>query len=141
MCKRDTDEMKTALESTESIHQFLRENEDNFHTRDVSGLVEKMIKDRNLSKAEVAKAAGMSEVYLHQLISGRRKPSRTRLLCISIGLKLSLEETQNLMQHAGMAMLYSKSRRDAIIIYGISHKLNLFEINDLLFDADEDTLS
>ena len=141
MCKRDTDEMKTALESTESIHHFLRENEDNFHTRDVSGLVEKMIKDRNLSKAEVAKAAGMSEVYLHQLISGRRKPSRTRLLCISIGLKLSLEETQNLMQHAGMAMLYSKSRRDAIIIYGISHKLNLFEINDLLFDADEDTLS
>ena len=141
MCKRDTDDMKTALKNTVSIHQFLKENEENFHTRDVSGLVEKMIKDRNLSKAEVAKAAGMSEVYLHQLISGRRKPSRTRLLCICIGLKLSLEETQNLMQHAGMAMLYSKSRRDAIIIYGISHELNLFEINDLLFDADEDTLS
>ena len=32
----------------------------------------------------------MSEVYLHQVFSGRRSPSRDRLLCLCLGLAVSL---------------------------------------------------
>ena len=61
----------------------------------------------------------MSEVYLHQVFSGRRNPSRSRLLCLCFGLNASLEETQELLKQCGFAQLYPKDRRDAIILYGI----------------------
>ena len=40
----------------------------------------------------------------------------------------------------GMAQLYPKLKRDAIIYYGLQHGLGLFEINDKLFDENEETL-
>ena len=138
--KKNTDDMQTELTRTESLRQFLEENQENFQTKEVSTLLNEKIREKRLSKAEVAKASGMSEVYLHQLVSGRRNSTRSRLICICIGMGFTLEETQNLLQHAGMAMLYSRSRSDAIIIYGITHHMDLFTINDMLYDEDEDTL-
>ena len=72
--------------------------------------------------------------------SGRRKPSRNRLLCLCFGLEASVEETQELLKLCGMAQLYPKLKRDAIIYYGLLHGLKLFEINDKLFDEDEEIL-
>ena len=51
----------------------------------------------------------MSEVYLHQVFSGRRRPSRDRLVCICIGLKATLDEAQELLKQAGYAQLYPKN--------------------------------
>ena len=72
--------------------------------------------------------------------SGRRKPSRNRLLCLCFGLEASVEETQELLKLCAMAQLYPKLKRDAIIYYGLLHGLKLFEINDKLFDEDEEIL-
>ena len=140
MTRRNTDEMTTELKNTTDLKRFLDENTEHFSTKDFSRLLKDAIRKKGMSKAEVAKAAGMSDVYLHQLISGRRSPSRTRLLCICIGLGLTVDETQTLLFHAGMGQLYARNRWDAIIIYGIEHKMDLFAINDLLFDANEDTI-
>ena len=140
MIRRNTDEMSTELKNTTDLKRFLDENTEHFSTKDFSRLLKDEIKKKGMSKAEVAKAAGMSDVYLHQLISGRRSPSRTRLICICIGLGLTVEETQTLLFHAGMGQLYARNRWDAIIIYGLEQKMDLFAINDLLFDANEDTI-
>ena len=137
---RNTDDMNTELQNTENLKQFLEENKQNFSPREFSRLLKEQIRKKKMNKATLAKAAGMSDVYLHQLISGRRSPSRTRLICLCIGLGLTLEETQQLLVRAGMGPLYAKNRWDAIIIYGISHRLDLYAINDLLFDANEDTM-
>ena len=40
----------------------------------------------------------------------------------------------------GLAQLYPMHRRDAIILYGLIHGLELQEINDRLFAEDEETL-
>jgi len=140
MQKRSTDEMNTELRKTTDLKKFLDENTEHFSSKDFSRLLKEQIRRKGMIKADLAKAAGMSDVYLHQLISGRRSPSRTRLLCICIGLGLSLEETQQLLFHAGMGQLYARNRWDAIIIYGIERRMDLFSINDLLFDANEDTM-
>jgi len=79
-------------------------------------------------------------VYLHQVFSGKRRPSRNRLLCICLGMEASLEQTQELLKRGSMGVLYPKNRRDAIIIYGILHKQTLFEVNDKLFCEEEETL-
>ena len=55
-------------------------------------------------------------------------------------MSASLEETQELLRLCGLAELYPKVRRDAIIIYGLLHGMDLFAINDRLFSEDEETL-
>ena len=79
-------------------------------------------------------------VYLHQVFSGRRTPSRNRLLCLCFGLGASVDEAQDLLRHARLAPLYSRDRRDAIVIFGLSHNMTLGEINDKLYAEDADTL-
>lgn len=140
MSKRSTDDMITELTQAQDLKKVLEENKDNFSPKDFTKLLKNEIRRKKCNKTELAKASGMSDVYLHQLISGRRKPSRSRLLCICIGLKLTLEETQKMLHQSGIGQLYPKDRWDAIIIYGISHQLDLYTINDLLFDANENTL-
>ena len=95
---------------------------------------------KSLSKAALAKQAGMSEVYVHQVFSGRRTPSRDRLLCLCIGLEATLGETQRLLKQAIYAQLYPANKRDAIIIHGIIHRTSLSQINDKLFTEGEKTL-
>ena len=82
----------------------------------------------------------MSEVYLYQVLSGRRNPSRDRLLCICFGLGTTEEETQRLLKRAGFAPLYPRLKRDAIILHGIAHGTPLAEVNDKLFEKNEGTL-
>ena len=77
---------------------------------------------------------------MHQVFSGRRSPSRSRLLCLCFGLNASLEETQELLKQCGFAQLYPKDRRDAIILYGILNGMDLFAVNDKLFAENEETL-
>ena len=96
---------------------------------------------KSITKAALARQAGISEVYLHQVFSGRRMPSRDRLLCICIALELSLEETQDLLKRASYAQLYPRIQRDAIISYGILHHMDLEEINQTLFAENEKALS
>ena len=88
----------------------------------------------------MAKQSGMSEVYLHQVFSGRRNPSRSRLLCLCFGLNATLEETQELLKQCGLAQLYPKNKRDAIILYGILNGMDLYAVNDKLFAENEETL-
>ena len=93
-----------------------------------------------MAKTTLAKSSGISEVYLHQVFSGRRCPSRNRLLCVCFGLGASVEDAQGLLRQARHAPLYTRDRRDAIILYGLSHSMTLFQINDKLFTEKLDTL-
>mgnify|MGYP000763485078 CR=1 FL=1 len=100
----------------------------------------RLYETKDLTKAELARRSGISEVYLHQVFSGRRNPSRSRLLCLCFGLGVTLEESQELLKQCGYARLYPKNRRDAIILYGIANGMDLFAVNDKLFVENEETL-
>ena len=127
MKKKNTDGLQQELMDSPDLTQFLSQNQEQFV-------------NKNVAEAALAKQSGMSEIYLHQIFAGRRNPSRNRLLCLCYGLDASVEETQELLKRCGKAQLYPKLKRDAIIYYGLLHKLDLFEINDKLFDENEETL-
>lgn len=122
------------------LDQFLSDNEENFINNSVCELLNQLFRKRNISKATLAKQSGMSEVYLHQVFAGRRNPSRSRLLCLCFGLQTTVEETQELLKQCGFARLYTKNRRDAIILYGILNGQDLFAVNDKLFAENEESL-
>ena len=137
---KDTNNLQQELMEAPSLDQFLSENQDSFNRDSICELLNRLFQKRRISKATLAKQSGMSEVYLHQVFSGRRNPSRNRLLCLCFGLNASLEETQELLKQCGFAQLYPKDRRDAIILYGILNGMDLFGVNDKLFAENEETL-
>lgn len=140
MDRKTTDGLRSELMDAPELKAFLAANEAQFATESAVSLLNGMLEKRGMSKASLAKRSGMSEIYLHQIFAGRRNPSRSRLLCLCFGLGASLEETQELLRLCGAAELYPRLRRDAVIIYGLLHGLDLFAVNDRLFSADEETL-
>lgn len=140
MENKTTDDLRQALMSEPDIDSYLRENQPFFAGQSIAELLALYHERTSLSKAALARKAGMSEVYLHQVFAGRRNPSRDRLLCLCVGLETSLEEAQRLLKLASYAPLYPRLKRDAIISYGIVHHMALGEINDKLFAENEKTL-
>ena len=140
MWEKSTDDLNQELMAQPNLDQYLTENGACWRHADISAFLAQLYEVCGLSKAELARRAGMSEVYLHQVFSGRRRPSRDRLLCLCISMEASLEETQQLLKRVGYAPLYPKLKRDAIIGHGILHRTSLAQINDKLFSENEKTL-
>ena len=140
MDSKSTDDLKQELMSDSDIDSYIKENESYFVDRSVTEMLTGFYERRNMTKSQLAQRSCMSEIYLHQIFSGRRKPSRDKILCLCIGMDLSIEDTQRLLKEASFAQLYPRSRREAIIYHGIVHHTPLNEINDKLFEADEKAL-
>ena len=140
MNEKNTDTLQQELMSTNNLDRFLTENDASFRDVPLQEAIQRIFDEKGMSKAQLAKQSGISEVYLHQVFSGRRCPSRNRLLCLCFGLGASVDEAQELLRHARLAPLYSRDRRDAIVIFGLSHNMTLGEINDKLYAEDADTL-
>lgn len=140
MDSKSTDDLKQELMSDSDIDSYIKENESYFVDRSVTEMLTGFYERRNMTKSQLAQRSCMSEIYLHQIFSGRRKPSRDKILCLCIGMDLSIEDTQRLLKEAAFAQLYPRIRREAIIYHGIVHHTPLNEINDKLFEADEKAL-
>ena len=138
--EKNTDDLKQELMAEPDIDAYIKENEAFFASRSITELLAELYENQKISKAELARRAGMSEVYLHQLLSGRRRPSRDKLLCLCIGMELTLDETQRLLKEAAYVQLYPRIKREAIIYHGIIHHTPLNEINDNLFREGEKAL-
>ena len=138
--KKATDELEKLLQSRIKLSKYLQENEDQFICRDIASYINGLLKKQHISKAEAARRAKMSDVFLFQIISGRRNPSRDRLICLSLGIGCTISETQQMLKLAQYAPLYAKDRRDAIIMYGINNGWTVPQVNDALFDEKEETL-
>lgn len=140
MERKSTGQLNQELMQASSLGEYVSENRDAFSEQALSQLLSELYEKKSISKAALARRAGMSEVYLHQVFSGRRSPSRDRLLCLCLGLEATLEETQELLRQTGFAQLYPRHKRDAVISYGLVHGISLGEINDRLFVENEKTL-
>ncbi len=140
MSDKTTSDLRQELMEDNSINTYLQGNAALFVNQDVVVLLTGLYEQKHPTKAALARQAGMSEVYLHQVFAGRRNPSRDRLLCLCIGLEATVEETQQLLRQAGYAQLYPRVRRDAIILHAIAHGIALPLVNDKLYEENEKTL-
>jgi len=139
--KRNTDELQAELMSADSISEYISKNEADFVDERVTQLIADAFRKKGMTKAELARRAGCSTVYVHQVFSGRRCPSRDKTLCLCVGMGASMDETQHLLKAAGYAALYPASRRDSVIIFGLAHGYTLAEIDEKLYACKLDTLT
>ncbi|MDD6208741.1 MAG: helix-turn-helix transcriptional regulator [Clostridiales bacterium] len=112
--------------------EVLSENEGGFEEQSVSEYLRKLCEERGLVPEQVIKKSQIDRTYGHQIFNGTRIPSRDKLIKLAFGFGLSLDETQKLLKIAGRSILYPKIKRDAALIFGISHGMNVMEMQYLL---------
>lgn len=140
MRRKSTKELNRELSAAPDWNRFLENNREQFQETGFLDYLLKLFQDAGISKVTLAKRAETSEIYLYQIFSGARMPSRDRVLCLCFGLSATLAQTQELLRIGGMAQLYPKNKRDAIIIYGLTHGQTLPQVNELLFVESKETL-
>ena len=137
---KTTGELLEELMEPGSFSSYLSRNREQMLHPNVGRELDKFCRGQKLSKAAVARRSGVSEVYLHQVLAGKRSPSRDRLLCLCIGLSAGVEEIQKLLRQAGFAQLDPRITRDALILYGLSRGQSLPQINGALLVHGEKAL-
>ena len=135
-----TDDLEKELGEKSDLSAFLTENEQEFITPVIGDILSEMLKDKKMTKSELSRRSGMSEVYLYQILKGRRFPSRDRMLSLCLGLGCTEEETQELLRLSRYAPLYPRIKRDAAILFAIRNNWQIDRLNDALYDIEEETL-
>ena len=137
---KDTSEIVKELGLCQDFQTFYSENREYMVSSDLSQLLAELLECQGLKKSQVIKDAELSEVYGYQIFSGVRVPERKKLLCLAIGMKLNIEQTQMLLKCAGYAPLYVKLPADSVVLYGICKGMSVVEINELLYQYELETL-
>ena len=140
LLKEDTgfpDAMPSAPSSpfvaTGSIEDVMRHVGETFQVK-----LFRMIDERNLSDTEVYKKANLDRKLFSKIrCNAHYQPQKKTALALAVALKLSLDETMDLLRSAGLA-LSPGNKGDLIVEYCIVHGIyDLFEINALLFEYDQ----
>lgn len=138
--KKDTQKIVEELGLCADFQTFYRENDDYMIKETLSELLGQLMEEKKLKKSAVIKASELSEVYAYQIFSGLRIPDRKKLLSLAVGMGLNIKETQQLLKTAGYPPLYVKRPFDSIVLYGLCRGLSVIEINDLLFEYDQENI-
>lgn len=110
--------------------------------RVLSEYLQQLIDDKKLVQSKVINASGVQYTYGYQIFTGSRaNPDRNVLLQLLFAMGCTLQEANRALKAAGKNELYCKNRRDAIIIFCLEHGYSLQEVDQALFDYNEQTIS
>lgn len=138
--EKATDDMLNELETAEDYESFAAKNRDIFVKGSIAEYLNRLLAEKNMPLKEAVKNSGIERIYAYHIFSGKKIPSRDKLLAIAIGMKLSAEETQALLKHTCNRPLYPKDERDAVILYAIMNGYDYDKTTDLLFDKNFESL-
>ena len=131
----ETVKLVEKLESFDSIDDYLDAFGDYCSEAfSFSECFQELFEKKKLKKMEVLDRAHIERVYGHEIIRGKKNPSRDKVLLMSFGMLLTVPEAQMLLRHSGHSPLTPKVRRDAVILFALAHGVNWSDMNELLMD-------
>lgn len=136
MYRKNTDELFNNLKENSDVEKFLEDNQHEF-SKPLHEYLKELLAKKNLTKKKLHKALNCEPSHIYHIFSGKKKPSRPRLLAIARAMNLNLEETQYLLRYGGYGILYPRNTWDAVIISAIEHNLSATEMNELLLQLGE----
>ncbi len=94
-----------------------------------------------MSKKELLQKSGLNKTTFYHIMNGNRHPGRDHIIALCLAAGLTISETQRALELTKQGILYSKNRRDAIIIFCINRGItNHMDVNELLDQFGEDLL-
>lgn len=136
MREKDTDTLVHSLSNADDFQTIFSETQPYIIDQTLKDYLAHWLNNKHVTKSAVLKEAGITEATGYQYFDGKRNPSREKMIALTIGLHLTLDETNELMKKTGYAQLYPKHPFDAVVIYGITHGLTIAEIDDYLYNEN-----
>lgn len=138
MAKKSTDELVHILgqTSTTKVGEYLAENAESLLAEDrpFSAYMHKMIRRYGKTQQEVFLQADLPERFGYKLLSEeKRTKQRDYIIRICYATGMNLDETQKALTLYGMAPLYARVPRDAVLMIAFNqHKGSVLDVNALL---------
>lgn len=138
---RSTDELTKILKSKKSYTEFFREEVGELEFKTIAEYLDMLLSEKGLQKNEVIARSNLDRNYAYQIFNGRKtNPSRDKMIMLSIGMGLTLEETRKLLKVSGLPDLYVRCPRDSIVMFCLEQKKDLIETNEELSSYGVDIL-
>ncbi len=131
--------ISSEVESEKELDSYIN-NIDSYSDLNYKDYFLTTMKKHGRLKNEVVKKSEISRTYCYQMLNGMRKPGRDNAIALAIASGFSLEETIRYLELLEQGILYSKNKRDSIIIYAITHRLTVANTNELLYSKGESIL-
>lgn len=132
MEQKTTDQLNHEIKSATNIEDFLTKNKSHMLTHSLPEHLNLLLSQKGISRADVVRGSLLDRAYVYQIFSGEKTPSRDKLIALAFGLCLSDQEAQRMLKQSGNRELYARDERDALILFALQHKKNIFETNELL---------
>lgn len=131
---KETDKYLESV-SPETLNQFLTGDYMNKY-KDISDYLNQYIAAHSLVTSDVIRRSRLDRSYANQILNGTRKnPGRDKLIPICLAMGMDLEETNRALKISKAGTLYSKDKRDAVIIMCINRKIfDVLRVNELLYE-------
>lgn len=129
---KTTNELNHEIKSITNIEDFLAKNKEHLLKDSLSEHLNALLVQKGVKRADVVRGSLLDRAYVYQIFSGKRIPSRDKLIAIAFGLCLSDEEAQKMLKLSGNRELYLRDERDALILFALQQKKNIFWVNELL---------
>lgn len=136
-----TEVLQNKLLQSETLDDFIEQHQKEIKGESFKDYLYALIEDLEIKTSDLFQLAHMSDSYGYQLLNGKRQPSRDKVIQLSIGLSLTLAQTNRLLKLSGKSELYVKDERDAIFMFALNKKWSLYDVEDLLASRNLDCLT
>ena len=99
-----------------------------------------LVLSSSMRKVEIIEKADFDTVYFYQILSGKKTPSRDKLLRLLIAMRVPFKSCQFMLRLYGHATLYPRIARDSILIYCINNEFPLEKVQQELCTAGEEPI-
>ena len=138
---RSTDELTKILKEKKSYTEFFQEEVGELEFKTIAEYLDMLLNEKKLQKNEVIARSNLDRNYAYQIFNGRKtNPSRDKMIMLSIGMGLTLEETRKLLKVSALPDLYVRSPRDSIIMFCLEQHKDLMATNEELNSFGMDIL-
>lgn len=129
--KKSTDDLMNILKQSPSVDDYFDQNDSEIFFGSLSEMIDYFLARKNLTKADVVNGSGINKGYCYEIMSGKstKNISRDKVIMLCFGLKLTVDEAQQLLKKSGYAPLYARDTRDSIIIFSLENRINIVSTN------------
>jgi len=138
MQEKDTNELENTLGKTHlsDYDKYLKNNKDSMlsESNSFSTYVKELMNKKGIKQQEVFLKADVPERYGYKLLSGEKHTKqRDVIVRICYAAEFTLSETQRALRKYGMAELYAKDERDALIMIAFNERPgSIIDVNAML---------
>lgn len=139
--KKTTGELLELLKKSSNASSYIENATDDLIQQiPLSDYLSEIMDSKQISRSDIVHRSGLDRGYVYEILSGKKTPSRDKVLAICFAAPFSADETQQLLKSTGYPTLYARIERDSIILFALEYSLSLTDANELLYEMNHPLL-